>query len=245
MTEFTAEIIGTMLLILLGNGVVANVLLDDTKGNNGGWVVITFAWGFAVYVAVLVAGPYSGAHINPAVTISLAVAGKFAWSKVGSFILAQMIGAAIGASLVWLTYQDHYSKTKDKGAKLVTFATGPAIRNSFSNLLTEAIGTFVLVFAVLYIALPEFNADVVSNGTVGLGSLGALPVALIVVVIGMALGGPTGYAINPARDLGPRIMHEILPIGEKGDSDWAYSWVPIIGPVLGGMIAARLYLFLQ
>jgi glycerol uptake facilitator protein len=173
------------------------------------------------------------------------VAGKFPWIKVGPFILAQMIGAGIGTILVWLSYRDHYTKTKNTNAKLATFCTAPAIRNNFSNILTEAIGTFILVFAVLYIAIPEFHTDMVTNGTVGLGSLGALPVALIVIVIGMSLGGPTGYAINPARDLGPRIMHALLPIGEKRDSNWSYSWIPIAGPILGGMIAAGLYLLLQ
>jgi len=245
MSPFIAEFIGTMLLMLLGNGVVANVVLDKTKGNNGGWLLINFAWGLAVYAAVVVAGPYSGAHINPAVTIGLATAGLFEWSLVGPYILAQMIGAAVGTSLVWLAYKDHYYQTDDTDAKLATFCTGPAIRNNFSNVITEAIATFVLVFVVLYIAGPSFSADNIENGKIGLGSLGALPVALLVTVIGMGLGGPTGYAINPARDLAPRIMHSILPIGKKGSGDWSYSWIPVVGPILGGVLAAALFLILQ
>jgi glycerol uptake facilitator protein len=245
MSPFIAEIIGTMLLMLLGNGVVANVVLDKTKGNNGGWLLINLAWGFSVYAAVVVAGPYSGAHINPAVTVGLATAGLFKWSMVGPYIIAQMIGAAAGAGLVWLAYKDHYFQTDDTDAKLATFCTGPAIRNSFSNVLTEAIATFVLVFVVLYIAGPSFSADNIENGQIGLGSLGALPVALLVTVIGMGLGGPTGYAINPARDLAPRIMHSILPMGKKGSGDWSYSWIPVVGPILGGIAAAALFLVLQ
>lgn len=245
MSPFIAELIGTMLLMLLGNGVVANVVLDKTKGNNGGWLLINLAWGFSVYIAVVVAGPYSGAHINPAVTLGLATAGVFEWNLVGTYITAQMIGAALGASLVWLAYKDHYFQTEDTGAKLATFSTGPAIRNNLSNIITEAIGTFVLVFVVLYIAGPSFSADNIENAQIGLGSLGALPVALLVTVIGMSLGGPTGYAINPARDLAPRIMHAILPMGKKGSGDWSYSWIPVMGPILGGVLAAVLFLALQ
>lgn len=241
MTPFVAEIIGTMILILLGNGVVANVVLDETKGNNAGWIVITLAWGLAVFAGVIVAGPISGAHLNPAVTIGLAVAGSLAWSQVAGYIGAQMIGAFLGSLLVWLTYKDHYKNTEDLDAKLATFATGPAIRNPLSNVITEAIGTFVLVFTVLYIAGPTITGGSVGNVSVGLGSVGAIPVALIVVGIGLSLGGPTGYAINPARDLGPRIMHMILPIGTKRDSDWSYSWIPVIGPILGAVLAALLF----
>lgn len=240
MGPFTAEILGTMILILLGNGVVANVVLDQTKGNNAGWIVITLAWGLAVYTGVVIAGPISGAHLNPAVTLGLAVAGKFAWSKVGIYIGAQMIGACIGSLLVWLSYRDHYIATANVEAKLATFATGPAIRNPISNFITELIGTFVLLFGVLYIAGPTFEANNL-EAVIGLGSIGALPVALIVVGIGLSLGGPTGYAINPARDLAPRIMHAILPIGKKGSSDWGYSWIPVIGPIAGAVIAAFLY----
>ena len=208
-------------------------------------MLINFAWGLSVYIAVVVAGPISGAHINPAVTIGLAAAGVFEWSLVGSYIVAQFLGAAIGAGLVWLTYKDHYFQTEDTDAKLATFCTAPAIRNNFSNVLTEAIATFVLVFVVLYLAGASFSADNIENGKIGLGSLGALPVALLVTVIGMGLGGPTGYAINPARDLAPRIMHSILPIGKKGSGDWSYSWIPVVGPIVGGLAAAGLFLFIN
>ena len=241
MTPFLAEIIGTMILILLGNGVVANVVLKGTKGNSGGWIVITLGWGLAVYTAVLIAGPFSGAHINPAVSISLALTGKFAWSEVPTYLLGQGIGAMLGAGLVWLSYRDHYNETEDVDGKLATFSTGPAIRNPIFNAITEAIGTFVLIFGVLYIAGPEFNAPGMEDTIIGLGSLGALPVALIVTAIGLSLGGPTGYAINPARDLFPRIMHQILPLGKKRDSDWSYVWVPVIGPIFGGSLAAIIY----
>jgi glycerol uptake facilitator protein len=240
MTPFTAELIGTMLLILLGNGVVANVVLNKTKGNNSGWIVITTAWAFAVFVGVTVAGPYSGAHINPAVSIGLALAGKFPWADVPLYILAQMIGAILGATLVWLSYKDHYAATDDQGGILATFATGPAIRKYSSNLITEVIGTFVLVFTVFYITGASLADGSVEGTAIGLGSVGALPVSLLVWVIGLSLGGPTGYAINPARDLGPRIAHAFLPIKTKGNSDWAYSWVPIVGPVIGAAIAAGL-----
>lgn len=241
MEQFIAEVVGTMILILLGNGVVANVVLAQTKGNNSGWIVITLAWGLAVYTAVVVAGPVSGAHLNPAVTIGLAVAGKFVWAKVGYFIVAQFIGAFLGSILVWLAYKDHYYATTNVGDKLATFATGPAIRNPISNFLTELIATFVLVFSVLYLADPTFQAENLATVEIGLGSIGALPVALIVIAIGLSLGGPTGYAINPARDLGPRIMHAILPIGKKGSSDWGYSWIPVFGPIAGAVIAAILF----
>lgn len=244
MSPFIAELIGTMILILLGNGVVANVVLKDTKGNDAGWIVITLAWGLAVYAGVVIAGPVSEAHLNPAVSIGLAVAGKFAWSKVGMYVLAQMIGACLGSILVWICYRDHYHRTTNVDDKLATFATGPAIRNPFTNFCTELIGTFVLIFCVLYIAGPSFDADNV-NATIGLGSVGALPVALIVIGIGLSLGGPTGYAINPARDLAPRLMHSILPIGNKGGGDWGYAWIPIAGPIAGGVIAALLYTMLS
>ncbi|MEO1049806.1 MAG: MIP/aquaporin family protein [Bacteroidota bacterium] len=242
---FIAELIGTMLLILLGNGVVANVVLNETKGQDSGWVVITLAWGFAVFVGVAVAGPYSGAHMNPAVTIGLAVAEATSWSDVPLYISGQMVGAALGAFLVWVMYVDHYNRTDDEGVKLATFSTSPAIRRYSSNLISEIIGTFVLVFVVLYLASPELSADGLKNAKIGLGSIGALPVGLLVVVIGMGLGGTTGYAINPARDLGPRIMHAILPIKGKGPSDWAYAWIPVIGPIIGGSLAAMLYLVLK
>lgn len=238
MSPFIAELLGTMLLILLGDGVVANVLLKDTKGNNSGWMVITTAWGLAVFVGVVVAGPYSGAHLNPAVTIGLALAGKFAWALVLPYILAQFLGAFLGALLVWLMYYDHFKRTTQPDAILSVFCTGPAVRNYISNIISEIIGAFVLLFVVYYIA----GAQITPTKTpVGLGSVGAIPVALLVWVIGLALGGTTGYAINPARDLGPRIMHMLLPIKYKGSSDWAYAWIPVLGPILGAAIAAGLY----
>ncbi|SIQ03250.1 glycerol uptake facilitator protein [Chryseobacterium sp. RU37D] len=239
MTPFIAEVIGTMLLILLGNGVVANVVLKDTKGNNSGWIVITTAWALAVFVGVTVAGPVSGAHLNPAVTIGLAIAGKFSWDLVPPYIAAQMIGAMIGAFLVWLFNKDHFAITEDEGAKLACFSTGPAIRNTFSNIISETIGTFVLVFVIFYFADPSISLQNDATAKVGLGSVGALPVTFLVWAIGLSLGGTTGYAINPARDLGPRIMHAILPV--KGSSDWGYAWIPVVGPVLGAVIAALLY----
>lgn len=237
-----AELIGTMLLILLGDGVVANVLLNDTKGNNSGWIVITTAWGLAVFVGITVAGPYSGAHLNPAVTIGLAIAGKFAWAQVLPYIAAQMLGALMGAFLVWLMYYDHFQRTNNPASVLGVFCTGPAVRNYRSNIASEIIGSFVLVFVVFYVTGAEISP---SKTPIGLGSVGALPVAFLVWVIGLSLGGTTGYAINPARDLGPRIMHAILPIKSKGTSDWAYAWIPIAGPILGAAIAALIYLQLH
>jgi glycerol uptake facilitator protein len=239
MSPFMAEFIGTMLLILLGDGVVANVVLNDTKGNNSGWLVITTAWGLAVFVGVVVAGPYSGAHLNPAVTIGLAIAGKFTWASVLPYIVAQILGAAAGAFLVWLMYFDHFQRTNDPGSILAVYCTGPAVRNYISNIASEIIGTFVLIFTIFYISGAEITP---SKTPVGMGSLGAIPVALLVWVIGLALGGTTGYAINPARDLGPRIMHAILPMKNKGTSDWAYAWIPVLGPVIGTTIAAFLYM---
>jgi glycerol uptake facilitator protein len=242
MSPFVAEFIGTMLLILLGDGVVANVVLNDTKGNNGGWMVITTAWGLAVFVGVVVAGPYSGAHLNPAVTIGLAIAGKFAWTSVLPYITAQILGAAAGAFLVWLMYFDHFQRTNNPGSILAVYCTGPAVRNYVSNIASEIIGTFVLIFTIFYFS----GAEITSTKTpVGMGSLGAIPVALLVWVIGLSLGGTTGYAINPARDLGPRIMHAILPMKNKGTSDWIYAWIPILGPVVGASIAAFVYLYLR
>ncbi len=242
MTPFIAELIGTALLLTLGCGVVANVILEKTKGQNSGWIVISTAWAFGVYVGVVVAAPYSGAHLNPAVSIGLALVGKFEWSAVPNYVLAQLLGAMIGAAIVWITYKSHFDLTKDKSTKLGVFATIPAIRNYPSNLFSEVIGTFVLVFTVLFFT----DASIANTKEViGLGSLGALPVALLVWGIGLSLGGTTGYAINPARDLGPRIMHALMPIKEKGSSDWAYSWVPVLGPVLGGTLAAGLFLLLS
>lgn len=237
MTPFIAEIIGTALLITLGCGVVANVLLKNTNGNNSGWIVITTGWALAVYVGVVVAAPHSGAHLNPAVTIGLAVAGSFPWEAVPNYILAEFIGAMIGALVVWFTYKDHFDITEEKDTKRAVFCTAPSIRNTVSNLFSEIVGTFVLVFTVLYFTDASISD---SDAIIGLGSLGALPVALTVWAIGLSLGGTTGYAINPARDLGPRIMHAILPIKNKGGNNWAYSWIPVIGPILGGALAALL-----
>ncbi len=242
MTAFHAEIIGTFLLILLGCGVVANVVLDKTKGNDGGWLLINFAWGLAVYVGVVVAGPYSGAHLNPAVTLGLAMTGKFAWSSVGGYIVAQIIGAALGALGVWLMYRDHFVATENLDAKLGTFATGAEIRNPVPNFLSELLGTLVLMLGVFYITNGTFTSADSKEVLVGLGSVGALPIALFVTVIGMGLGGTTGYAINPTRDLIPRLMHQILPLGKKRDSDWGYAWIPLFGPLAGAALAAGLYM---
>lgn len=242
MTEFVAEFIGTALLILLGNGVVANVVLNGTKGNNSGWIVITTAWALAVFVGVVIAAPFSGAHLNPAVTIALAIAQKFNWVKVPYYILAQLCGAIVGSFLVWIMYKDHFDATEDKGLKAAPFATAPAIRNLKSNLFSEITGTFVLIFVIFYFTNAEMGSD---KTPIGLGSLGAIPVAFLVWVIGLALGGTTGYAINPVRDLGPRIVHALIPMKGKGTSDWAYSWVPIAGPIIGATLAALLYLSLN
>ena len=242
MDPIVAEIIGTAILILLGGGVVANVVLKDTIGHNSGWIVITTGWALAVYVAVVIAGPYSGAHINPAVSISLAVAGKFPWSDVPMYVLGQMLGAMIGSSTVWLMYRDHFKVTKDADTKRAVFCTSPAIRSPLSNLFSEALGTFVLLFTILYFAGATIEG---TDSIIGLGSLGALPVALLVWSIGLSLGGTTGYAINPARDLGPRIMHAILPIKSRASSDWGYAWIPVIGPIIGGCAAAFLMLILS
>ena len=241
MTPFIAEIIGTAILILLGGGVVANVVLNKTIGNNSGWIVITTGWALAVYVAVVIAGPHSGAHINPAVTVALAVAGKFPWADVPLFVLAQMIGAMIGASAVWLVYRNHFDETVDADSKKAVFCTAPAIRNTFSNFFSEMLGTFVLLFTIFFFTDASIND---SETVIGLGSLGALPVAFLVWSIGLSLGGTTGYAINPARDLGPRIMHAILPIKNKAKSDWSYAWIPVLGPLVGGALAAFLMLAL-
>ncbi len=242
MHPLLAEFLGTALMILLGNGVVANVVLNKTKGNSSGWIVITTGWALAVFVGVVLASPYSGAHLNSAVTISLAVAGKFEWARVPSFIAAQMLGAMTGSFLVWLNYKDHLDETPDAGLQRAVFCTEPAIRKIGRNLICEITGTFVLLFTIFYFTNAELGPD---KTPVGLGSLGALPVALLVWSIGLSLGGTTGYAINPARDLGPRIMHMLLPIKGKQGSDWAYAWVPIAGPVIGAVLAAILYLFIK
>ncbi len=239
---FLGEVIGTMFLILLGDGVVANVLLSKSKGQNSGWIVIATAWAMAVFVGVYTSVAVGGnAHLNPAVTIGLAVSGAVPWGDVPVYIVGEFIGAALGAILVWLAYLPHWAETPEPGLKLAVYSTGPAIRNTTANLVCEIIGTFALMFGVFLIR----GAQMVSGGaisTISLGALGALPVALLVWVIGLSLGGPTGYAINPARDLGPRIMHALLPIAGKGDSDWGYSWIPVVGPIIGAVIAALLYI---
>lgn len=233
MSPFLAELLGTMFLIVLGDGVVANVVLSKTKGNNSGWIVITFGWAIAVFVGVYVASHGSGAHINPAVTLAMATFNGFPWSDVPVYIAGQFSGAILGAVIVWLSYRQHFDETREPELQLATFCTIPAIRKNVHNLITEIIGTFILVLGVLFMAKP-------SNS---LGTLDALPVALLVLGIGLSLGGPTGYAINPARDLGPRIIHAILPIKGKGKSDWTYSWIPVVGPIIGGLAAALLFKF--
>jgi glycerol uptake facilitator protein len=246
MTPFLAELIGTALLVLMGNGVVANVLLTDTKGHNAGWIAINFGYAMAVFVGVWCTADVSGAHLNPAVTIGLAVAGKFDDGLVVSYIVAQFIGAMLGSTLVFWMYAGHYARTADPDAKLGTFCTAPAIRNPTANLVSETIATFVLVFAVMMAVDPSIaGVEGAASTKIGLGSLGALPVALFVLGIGLSLGGTTGYAINPARDLGPRIAHAILPVPGKRDGDWGYAWIPVVGPTLGGLAAAGAYLGLQ
>ncbi|MBB6629947.1 aquaporin family protein [Clostridium algidicarnis] len=230
MSTFMAELLGTMILILLGDGVVANTVLKKSKGENSGWIVIATGWAIAVAIPVYIFGPISGAHFNPAVTIAFASIGKFAWSEVPMYIIAQLIGAFLGAVLVWLAYLPHWEITDDKAGKLAIFSTGPAVRNTKGNLITEIIGTFFLVFALLGMA----NTKMVDG-------LAPMVVGLIILAAGLSLGGPTGYAINPARDLGPRIAHAVLPIKGKGDSDWGYAWIPIVGPIIGGLIAAVLF----
>ncbi len=233
MTVFISEFIGTGILILLGNGVVANVVLSKTYGHNSGWIVITLGWAIAVFVAVY-SSAASGAHLNPAITISLAFkTGE--WSQVPVYIAGQMLGAMLGSTLVWAHYRKHYDATEDADARMATFCTAPAIKNTFQNMLSEIIGTFVLVLGVLFISKPSDT----------LGALDALPVALLVLGIGLSLGGSTGYAINPARDLGPRIVHALLPMKGKRDSNWSYSWIPVVGPIIGGILAVLLFNLIQ
>jgi glycerol uptake facilitator protein len=243
MQAYIGEFIGTMILIILGDGVVAGVLLRNSKAENSGWIVITFGWGMAVAVAVYCVGQFSGAHINPAVTISLAVTGQFDWALVPGYIIAQFLGAFVGGVIVWLAYLPHWAETEDEGLKLGVFCTAPAIYNTPANVVTEIIGTFVLVFGISGLvanagAVPGDLAAVIASG------LNPLLVGLLVLGIGLSLGGPTGYAINPARDLGPRIAHAVLPIAGKGGNDWGYSWIPVVGPIIGGIIGAGLFVLL-
>ncbi len=235
MSPFLAELMGTALLILLGDGVVANVVLKQTKGNGGGLIAITTGWAFAVAISVYAFGNFSGGHFNPAVSVAMASIGKLAWADVPTYIAAQFIGAIIGATLVWLAYLPHWSVTESKADKLGVFSTAPAIRGTVGNLISEVIGTMVLVLGALAIS-HHFNND---KGWAG--GAGPMLVGVIVWSIGLSLGGPTGYAINPARDLGPRIAHAILPISGKGGNDWGYSWIPVIGPIIGGILAALLF----
>jgi len=229
---FPSEVIGTAILILLGDGVVAGVLLAKSKAQNSGWIVITFGWAMAVAMAVYAVGRFSGAHLNPAVTLGLASIGVTPWSDVPVYIAGEFVGAMVGAILVFAAYMPHWKETEDPGLKLAVFSTGPAIRNYALNLVTEIIGTAMLLFGVLTIG---------GNKAPGSSGLTPLLVGLLVFAIGLSLGGPTGYAINPARDLGPRIIHFILPIPGKGTSDWSYAWVPVVGPIIGGVLGALLY----
>ena len=240
MQAYLAEFIGTMILILLGDGVVAAVLLRNSKAENSGWIVITLGWAMAVAIAVYAVGSISGAHINPAVTIGLASIGAFEWAQVPGYIIAQLLGAFTGAVLVWLAYLPHWAETEDAGLKLGVFSTAPAIRNTTANIITEIIGTAMLVFGVLGIVN---NGNVIGGDLAAVFSTGFAPllVGLLVLGIGLSLGGPTGYAINPARDLGPRIAHAVLPIAGKGGSDWGYSWIPVVAPIIGGIIGAVLW----
>jgi glycerol uptake facilitator protein len=234
MSPFLAEVLGTALILTIGTGVVANVALPKTKGNQEGYLAVTLGWFTAVFVGVYATATISGAHLNPAVTIGLAVAGKFSWDLVPSYILAQMLGAMLGAFLAWLAHRQQFNEAADAATKLGVFSNSPTIRDPFHNVLSEAIATFIFMLGVFYIAAPAQTN----------GALDALPVSLLVLGIGLGMGGPTGYAINPARDLGPRIMHAILPIKNKGGSDWGYAWVPVVGPIIGAIIAAYVYMWL-
>lgn len=234
MTPFVAEFAGSALLLLLGNGVVANVVLSKTKGNGGGWIVITFGWAMAVFVGVYASAAASGAHLNPAITIGLAVKTGI-WTDVPAYILAQMLGAMFGSLLVWLSYRQHFDATDNQDLKLAVFATTPAIKSPLNNFISEMIGTFVLMLGVLFISKADMK----------LGALDALPVALLVLAIGLSLGGSTGYAINPARDFGSRLAHWLLPVKNKRDSDWAYSWIPVVAPIVGAVLAVVVHHYCQ
>ena len=245
MIEYFGEFLGTMILIILGNGVVANVNLNKTHSFGAGWIVITFGWSMAVFVAVLVTADMSGAHLNPAVTLGLAFSGLFDWVKVAPFILCQILGAMTGAFFVYIFFKNHFKITETPGIKKACFCTAPAIRDFRNNFFSEVVGTFLLILAVLLISLPQLEYVNLGSSKAGMGSLGALPVALVVFSIGLSLGGTTGYAINPARDFGPRIVHTPLPIKNKDNNDWQYAWIPIAGPVVGAALAAALYLLIN
>jgi glycerol uptake facilitator protein len=243
MQAYIGEFIGTMILIILGDGVVAGVLLRNSKAENSGWIVITFGWGLAVAVAVYCVGQFSGAAINPAVTIAMAVTGQFDWAVVPGYIIAQFLGAFVGAVIVWLAYLPHWPETEDAGLKLGVFCTAPAIYNTPANIVTEIIGTFMLVFGISGIVANAGAVGGSAAAVIGTG-LNPLLVGLLVLGIGLSLGGPTGYAINPARDLGPRIAHAVLPIAGKGGNDWGYAWIPVVGPIIGGILGAALFVLL-
>ena len=243
---YIAEFIGTAILLFLGNGIVANVSLNKTKASKQmtPWILITTAWGLAVFTAAFITGQFSGAHLNPAVTIGLAFAGKFSTELICGYIISQLLGGIFGSWLVYIIYIDHYRETSDESSVMGTFCTSPAIRNYKNNFFSELMGTFILVFGVLYMAKPNIIIEGTSVENFGIGALEALPVGLLVWVIGLSLGGTTGYAINPARDLGPRITYQLLPRKNK-ISDWAYSWVPVLGPLCGGALAGLLFVYLQ
>jgi len=248
MSPYLAEFIGTALLVLFGNGVVANVVLARTKGNNGGWIVITAGWGLAVFIGAFCSAPFSGAHLNPAVTVAMALAGKLETAKVAGYIIAQMLGGIAGGALVFFFYREHFRATQDADAKLASFCTAPNIRNIPQALFCEVVGTFCLILPIFLMTDVKFKWPVgtePTNVVVGLGSLGLIPVGMLVFAIGLSLGGTTGYAINPARDLGPRLAHAFLPVPGKRDSDWSYAWVPVVGPLVGATLAAGLQALLH
>ena len=246
MNPVLAEFIGTMLLVTFGNGVVANVVLARTKGHNSGWIVIAAGWGLAVFVGVFSSQPFSGAHLNPAVTLAMAAAGKLAWAKVAGYVLAQMLGGIAGGALVFFFYREHFKATDDAGGKLACFCTAPNIRHLPQAFFCETVGTFLLVLPVFLMSEATIRIPGVADAVpLGLGALGALPVGALVFAIGLSLGGTTGYAINPARDLGPRIAHALLPVPGKRDSDWGYAWVPVLAPLLGGLLAAWVHYCLR
>ena len=248
MNPYLAEFIGTALLVLFGNGVVANVVLARTKGNNGGWIVITAGWGLAVFIGAFCAAPFSGAHLNPAVTLAMALAGKLGTAQVAGYVVAQMLGAILGGTLVFLFYREHFKASSDADGKLACFCTAPNIRNIPQAFFCEVVGTFCLILPIFLMTDVKFKLPVGTEEAhviVGLGSLGLVPVALLVFAIGLSLGGTTGYAINPARDLGPRLAHAFLPVPGKRDSDWSYAWVPVVGPLAGAALAAGVQMLLH